>query len=193
MPVIDEKLNLVIEVGDAFVHATPIARDTFKAFHRILAATHADIFARGRAYAMVAPAIATMTLQDIGLRQAKERGESGDGGVSVLLADIKRLSNVAVAHDGVWSCLPVDVAIQRGAFRQEEWEEVESAIVFFTCVWWMTIPRRSAIAVAQDMASAIGLSTTSLPPSEWMNSLPRSTPAEISPQEPAPRRLSIPS
>lgn len=184
MPRIDENLSLVVQVNDAaYVHATPISRTAFEAHFRLLASTHADLFGRGGNYARVAPLVATLTLKDVGKREAEDRGQQGDGGAASLLAEIRRLSTVAAATSKGWEFISVDAAIQRSVFGQEDWLEVESAIVFFTCLWWIS-HRRQAAETAKLLSSAIGLSTTPLPPSEWINSLPRSTPAETSPEAP---------
>jgi hypothetical protein len=181
---IDEKLNLVVSIerdgGSVYIHATPITREAFEAHFRLLAATHADLFGRGGAYAQVAPRVATLTLRDVGQREARQRGDDGgDGGSGTLLAEIKRLAMVAVPTPEGWQLLPVDAAVQRGSLDADDWREAESAIVFFTSVWWLT-PRRDAANAAKILAQAIGLSTTSSSPSEWIASLPSLTPAATS-------------
>jgi hypothetical protein len=191
---IDDRLNLIIPVergsSTVFIHSTPISRDAFEAHFRLIAATHADMFGRGGGYANVAPKVAALTLRDVGKQLALGAGEvdadgkpSSDGGASSLLAEIKRLSVVAYPAAEGWKIDPVDVAVQRSAIDDEEWRTAEAAIVFFTCLSWM-MARKEANAGVKLFASATGLRTSALPPSEWMNSLPKSTPEEPSQPQP---------
>ena len=186
---LDEQLNLVVPVdgasGVVFVHSTPISREAFEAHFKLLAATYADLFGRSESYATVAPRVAKLTLVEQGRKIASADGRAGeDGGAAALLEDVKRLTVVAGSTADGWSLLPVDAAIKKGLLEPEDWGEVESAIVFFTLVYWMT-GRRSRGETVRVMASAIGLSTTASPPSEWTSSLPRSTQEAASSEAPA--------
>jgi len=194
---IDANLNLVIPIErdgkTAFIHSTPISRYAFESHFRLLATTYADMFGRGGGYANVAPRVATLTLREVGGRLAAEAGDvdeegrpKGDGGADALLAEIKRQSIVAASFSDGWQMMPVDAALKREVLDEDDWREAEAALVFFTCLCWMT-PRKNAAQAVRLMASAIGLSTAALPPSEWMNSLPKSTPEESSaePQKPS--------
>lgn len=181
---LNDELKLVVaierEAGPIYIHHTPIRLEVFEHHFRLLAATHADMFGRGGAYANVAPRVAALTLRDIGKKEAERRGDDDDGGASALMNEIKRLSVVIAPHKGQWHVTTIDVGLGRKLLDEDEWREAESAIIFFTCVVWMT-SRKQAKNAAQVAATAIGLSTTSSSPEEWMRSLPTLTPAAATP------------
>lgn len=192
---LNDELNLVIEVaresGPVYVHHTPIRLEVFEHHFRLLAATHADMWGRGGSYANLAPRIAALTLRDVGKKEAAHSGNpDGDGGASLLLGEIKRQSVVIAPASGAWGITNVDVAISRDALAKDEWSEVESAIVFFTCAVWMT-SRTRAKEIATVVASGMGLSSTSLNAEDWMRSLPTSTSAEAT--HPKPGMSQVPS
>lgn len=200
MSQVNEDLNLVLpavvdvvthdeqtrEVTRLWAYHTPISRQVFEANYRVLSATKAAIFSKGGFYAMdVGPRVAALTLKDEGLKDAAARGsvdELGkpiDDATGALLAEIRRLTNILVPGSAGWDLLPVDAAIGQGHMTQDDWSEVEAAIVFFTCHCAMA---RRAEKAKQSRATASLLrgSITSLVPLEFAASLPGSTPVKTS-------------
>jgi hypothetical protein len=168
------------------VHAyhVPISKAVYEQNFRILAATRSALASKGQHYLMGSgPRIAALTLKDEGYKDAVVRGMIDDNGKIVdeetpaLLAEIKRLTSILCASPNGWDLLPVDVAIQQGKIDEEDWDEAESAIVFFTC--HVSMAKKSGRAKAADlMAGLLSGSTTSLPPMEFVGSLPKLTPVD---------------
>lgn len=178
---VNRALNLVVPVQrddvTIYFHSTPISRAVYEGNFRLIAAAHAEIFGSGGAYAMNGARIAALTLKDVGAARATESGREGDGGAAALLGEIRRLT-VAIAPNGVaWDTIPVDAAIAKGLIDQDEWSEVENAIVFFTLIWWMT-PVMNREATCQRIIGMLGLSITPLSPTEQIDSLRTSIIAE---------------
>lgn len=185
---IDDSLRFVLPFGDG-LHAyhTPISRAVYEGHYSTINATKAALASRGIHYQMGSgPRIAVLTLKDEGLREAADRdrieanGKMVDEKTQALLAEIKRLTNVLCPGPGGWDLLPVDTAINQQKFDIEEWEEVESAIVFFTA-HVLTCRKMTRAAVAKATASVLNGSITSFGPMEFAASLPTSTRAEPTP------------
>jgi len=182
---IDEKYRLVIPIGRDTdgsavlnVYSTPISKEVFEANYRILSATHVAMMNSGIARAaMVAPRTARLRLMDEGRREAAEQGETGDSGGSALLAEIKRLTLILVHNASGWDMLPVDAAIAQGHLDAEDWQEVESSLVFFMCSFYMA-PRRDRKVIAEVMAEILRGSITSSEPMEYVASSQKSTPTK---------------
>lgn len=178
----DLHLVLPLRIGEdgkphAFAYHTPISTQVFEANYRALAATKAALFAKGPRYAFeVGAQVAALHLRDEGRRDAEERldfdehGKPRDGGVEALLTDLRRLTMVAVAGHKGWEEVPMPVAMQRGAIDTDDARELEHALVFFTCVYYLT-PRGHRAATASVVASAAKGSITSLSPTDWIASL----------------------
>jgi len=154
---IDEELRLVLPLGDdRFCYHTPITEEVFRANFKILASTRASLFGRGLAYAAdVGPQIATLTLVDEGEQLARERHMEGDHGASALLSELKRLTTVLVPTDSGWKHEPVAKSLD-----EAEWREVESRVVFFTCLYALS-ERRNQEEAAQAGAGILGGRITS--------------------------------
>lgn len=177
------------ENGDvlAWAYHTPISTQVFEANYRVLAATKAALFAQGARYAFeVGAQIAGLRLRDEGRKDAAEQGNVGadgtpqDAAVPALLAEIQRLTMVALPGAAGWEATPVGVALQRGALDADDWREAESGIVFFTSLWHLTA-RAKRPQIGGMAASMQGGSLVSLPLTEWTASLPPLTPAGASP------------
>ncbi len=168
-----------IQTPTMWVYHTPISMEVFDANYRMIAAAKHAIFGKSVGYAMeTGPRIARLALLDAAKLDAAEHGSDEDSGIA-LLAELRRLTLVLAASERGFEPVPSDVAVQRSIIDKDEWLEVESAIVFFTCAYAMA--RRSGReAVARSMALLWGGSMTSLPPMEFVASLKTSTSAETS-------------
>lgn len=178
---INDKLNLVLpirfdEAGNATLYAyhTPISREVFELNWRMIGATYATIWDDPKyARSTAAVRIATLALKEAG------RTDDGLDLAGALLADIKRLTMVVAPTTTGFKPQMIDVAIGRNLITKDDYAEVESALVFFTCVYSMTAPSRQA-NLATALAPALRGSMSSLKASEFADSLPRSTVAETS-------------
>lgn len=175
----DAKKTISVDVPLLYVYHTPIGREAFDLYYRIIAGVKTAIFSKGISYAAdCGPRIAAQLLADVAKADALEWGidDLGPG----LRAELKRLSSVLVpdAKDGL-GFLPVDLALKNQAIDADEWREAEAAIVFFTSGYAMA-SRSEREAKGQACALVLGGSTTSLPPTEFLASLRTLTTAETS-------------
>lgn len=202
LPVVTDEVTKKVKGKDVTekvvrVHAyhTPISRATYEQNYRVLAATKSALASKGSHYLMGSgPRVASLTLKDEGTRDAADRGSFSEDGKVVdedtpaLLAEIKRLTTILCPGAHGWDMLPVDVAINQGKIDEEDWEECASALVFFTCHYSMAKKadrERTALAMAHFLSASI----TSSNATEFLGSLPNSTPAEHTTKT----RSSIPS
>lgn len=189
MTTVNDALNLVIPMGterddvSAYVYHTPISQEVFTANYRALSAAKSALAAKGLYYMMDSgPRVAALALRDEGLKDAAERGEidaegkPNDKRTLALLGEIKRLTMALVPDGAQWSMLPIDIALQQGKLDEEEWSEVESAIVFFTFHYAMC-KKASRPRIAKATASVLKGSITSSSAMEFVASLPTLMPA----------------
>ena len=157
---IDQRLNLVIPIerddgSTLFVHSAPIARATFEAHYKVLAAAHCQIF-HGLAGLRSSPRVAGLILRDVArelkLEEATERG---------LLAEIKRLTNVVIPTTDGNTVLPLDAAISRNMLDDDEVAEVDGYTSFFTVMSSMENRKKVTVAM-RYMGMFWGTQTTSL-------------------------------
>jgi hypothetical protein len=192
LPVVSERITKKVdnkekteEVVRIWAYHTPISKAVFDANYRILAATKSALSNRGAHYLMSAgPRIAALTLRDEGLRDAESRGRFDENGnvqddeTKAFFTEIKRLTNILCPSAAGWELLPVDAAISSGKIDTENWEELESTIIFFTCHYSMA-KKADRKRNAQSTASFLAGSITSLPPLEYaassLNSMPVAT------------------
>ncbi|VWD20846.1 hypothetical protein [Burkholderia contaminans] len=190
---INEAMNLVVPVVTdetgvrVWGYHTPISRQVFEANYRVLAATKASLMSKGAMYMMDSgPRIAGLTLLDEGLREAESRGRFSKDGKTVLdeatpalMAEIRRLTMVLVPGPGGWDLLPIESAVAAGKIDEEDQAEAESAIVFFTCICALA-SKSERKDQASRTATLLKGSITSLSPTEFSDSLPKSTPGATS-------------
>lgn len=188
---IDHKLNLVIPVerddgSTVYVHSAPIARQAFEAYFIEISRTFTAIMAGGHG-STSGPRIAALMLRKIAMDTGRWEGE---GGVEQgFMSEVRRLSNVVAPREGGWGLVPMQEAIDRKFFSEDDVSEVENALVFFTVASSM-LRRKELEGVLEAVCGLWGARTESLNCSEFAASLTKSTPAE-SPGEPA-TALSIP-
>jgi hypothetical protein len=185
---IDKNLNIVVPVehdsGTVYVHAMPIGREVFETFHLVIAKTFAAIYAEGLG-SLAAPKIAGMMLKTIATNLGQwEEVQAG------LVAEIRRLSNVAVLGPNGWVTVPLQDAVDKKFFDAEDAQDVDGILTFFIVASAM---HRRAVRRAEldGVASLWGAQISSLNCTEFAASLPTST-ATDSTGEKAPAS-SIPS
>jgi hypothetical protein len=173
---IDEKFRIVLPVRLAEdgtpllrLYHTPISREVFEANYRIIGATYSALMQPSARIG--APRIAALRLRDEGAIAARENGTTpADGGAVALLGEIKRLSVVLAPQGAQWAMVPVEAAIAQNIIDDEDWREVESALVFFTCLYTM-VTKQERGRMMEAVISVIGGSITSLQPMEFAASL----------------------
>ncbi len=174
---INTRLNLVIPVdtdaGTLFVHSVPISREVFEKYFLVISKAFAAIYQEGL-NVVAGPRIAMLMLK----RAAVERGEwdGPDGVQNGLVAEIRRLTNVAVPGEGGWKSYPMQDAIDRSILDADDVSEVEGAVAFFTCASAMH-KRDQLPAILGGMTSLWDARTTSLNFTDYLASLRTSTEA----------------
>jgi hypothetical protein len=191
----DVTKDVTEDVVRVYAFHSPVSREVFEANYRVLAATKSALASKGHHYLMSSgPRIAALTLKDEGRKDAAERGSfDKDGNIvdeetAAFFLELKRLTMVLCPGANGWEMLPVDTAISSGKIDSEDWEEAASSIIFFCCHYAMA-RKADRETTARATASVVGASITSSSITEFLASLPTSTPAE--PTRPA--ASSIPS
>jgi len=192
---IDDNLNMVLPVreDELYVYHTPISKEVFEINYKALAAVKGELASKGTAYQMLSgPSIAALAFKDeVRKSFADQMDASGaDRVIGAFFAELRRLSMVLVAGANGYDMKPVDAAIKSGALDEEDWEEVESSLVFFTCHYWLT-KRAQRASLANATASLLQGFVTSSSVSELGASLPKLTNAEAS-EKPGKAASSVP-
>lgn len=182
---IDRKtLHLVIPLereggAKVYVHSTPVDRAVYDRYWRAIETAYCDLMMgpmRGRAYRLAMRA----------LRQtAADDGMPADV-LSGLVEEIKRLTNVTAPTPQGWQTLPLTQAVAAGLLDEEEADQVENNIAFFTC-YWHTTDRVERARTQDGLAKALAAQMSPLDCTEHANSLRTSTEPEPSgPRAPQP-------
>lgn len=178
---IDKKLNLVVPVdtdsGTVYVHSTPISREVFETYYRVLGRAFADIF-RQRLEIVAGPRLAMLILRDVAREQGEDVLENVEKG---LIAEIHRLTNVAMPmKEGGWNTVPFQDVLDQKLLSEDDVAEVEGVITFFTLASAM-FRKKDLPTILNGMASLWGARVVSSTCSEYVASLPRSTEETTSP------------
>jgi hypothetical protein len=100
-----------------------------------------------------------------------------------LMAEIYRLTNVIAPGENGWETMPFDVAKKRGVLDDDAAAEAENCIVYFICA--SSIHLRAEMAVAMEGLNTLWSAQTTLSNvTEYMKSLPTSTPEENTGENP---------
>jgi hypothetical protein len=202
LPIATEKVTKKVDGKDVteeivklWAYHTPISREVWEQHFRVLSATKSALASKGSHYLTSSgPRIAALTLRDEGRKDAAARGSFDEHGkvrdddTDAFFAELQRLTMVLCPGQHGWDMLPVATAIAGGKIDSEDWEEVASSIVFFSCHYAMA-RKADRETTARGTAYVLDASITSLPPTEFVASLPNLT--QASPTTPV--RSSIPS
>lgn len=171
---INRKMNLVVPVdtdkGRIYIHSTPISKEVYRENFLVLGKVFAQVFGEGLGV-ISGPRVAYMMLEKI----AKDAGAwDGDRGVkNSIISEVIKNSKAIIPIEGKgWDDMPLDVAIDRGHVDPDD---VLSELIFFTCVFAINKPAQ-AIQVMGDVNTLWGSAITSQSSTDWMKSLPTSTP-----------------
>lgn len=183
MPIaIDRNLNFVIPIYDgenimAWVHSTPVGREVFETYFRVLGRTFSAIHGddADSLGATAGPRMAYLLLRDEAKKMDQWDGEAGvERG---LINEIKRLTNVALPGEKGWETMPYDDAVRNGKIGADDTAEVNNALVFFTVGWWV-YPKSRRIQALTGAARMWGGHSTSSNVTAFAAGLQTSTEAE---------------
>lgn len=197
---IDKKLNLIIPISDgtiqteidgklveqeniiAWVHSTPISKETFERYYLVISKTFSLIHSQGL-NAITGPRVAALALKEVAnsLPPKDDGAETfwdGPSGVQVgLMAEIGRLTNVFIFGQGEgWIQVPFSEAKSKGYLTGDDCSEVENALVFFTVASSM-YPKKHLDSILKVSTGIWGGQVSLLGCMEFKNSLPTSTTA----------------
>lgn len=176
---LDRRLNLVVPVeqdqGTIYVHAAPISSEVFERYFKVIARAYTSIFANNLT-SVSAPRVAFLLLKDAALEMGVWEGK--DGVESGLLAEIRRLANVALPRPGGgWEAMPYEDVRAQKLIDDADLAEVENLLVFFILI--------SAMSRKKDTSGMLGIVSvlweaqiTSSNCTEFLASLPTSKPPE---------------
>jgi hypothetical protein len=173
---IDEQLYLTIPVDrpdgtTIHVHAASIGREVFQRYWLTMAQAFNEIFQKQLFF--TGPRVAAMML-----RSKAEADGIWDGPMGVeagLMGEIRRLANVVVPAEGRgWTPIPYMDAVRDGVIDQEDAEEIDGLLSFFTLVSRLHV-RADRARMVRSVAAMWDASTSSLSLSAYANSLATST------------------
>lgn len=192
---INRKLNVVLppfitEKGLVHVYSSPISLVTFREHYRMLGRTFTEVQRLGYG-PITGPSLAGYVFRD----EAKSYGDEAHS--EMLINEVKRLSFVVYPDAGKgWQNMPFVESVKRNILTEEQSDEAENFLVYFTCASWIKLPSE---AIAMDSLRTLWQAQiTSSTVMEFMNSLPTSTPEENTgetavTQLPEKRPLSVPA
>jgi hypothetical protein len=191
---LNRKLNVVLppfttDKGLVHVYSSPISLASFRDHYRILGRTFTEIQRLGYG-PITGPSLASYVFRD----EAKVYGDEAHS--EMLLNEVKRLSYVIYSGEKGWANMPFVEAVKRGILTEEQGDEAENFLVYFTCASWIKLPSE---AIAMDSLRTLWQAQiTSSTVMEFMNSLPTSTPEDSTGETPPTplqekSRLSVPA
>jgi len=164
-----------------FAHSTPIAEETFIAYHRPLTMTYAQLDADGL---IRSGGIrnADLILKDVCERIGMWKDDPIEKRIGVergLLGEIRRLTNVFAPTAQKWEMVPLEDCVARDILSSQEAREVQAAAVFFCCSSH-GFPRQNLKTFLQLCSGRIGAHVTYSSATAFQSSLPTLTPDENS-------------
>jgi hypothetical protein len=169
---LNRKLNVVLppfttDKGQVYVYSTPIALPMFRDHYRMLGRTFTEIQRLGYG-PITGPSLASYVFRD----EAKAYGDEAHS--EMLLNEVKRLTFVVYPNDRGWANMPFVSSVKQGVLTEEQGDEAENFLVYFTCASWIKLPSEAiAMESLRTLWQAQIISSTVM---EFMNSLPTSTP-----------------
>jgi hypothetical protein len=191
---LNRKLNVVLppfttDKGLVYIYSSPITLPVFREHYRMLGRTFTEIQRLGYG-PITGPSLAGYVFKD----EAKAHNDEAHS--EMLLHEVKRLSYVVYPGATGWANMPFVEAVKRSILTEEQGDEAENFLVYFTCASWIKLPSE---AIAMESLHILWQAQiTSWTVMEFMNSLPTSTQEENT-GETAPiplqekQRLSVPA
>lgn len=136
---ITKNLNLVIPIdrddgSQLFLHSTPIASDVFKQYWLLAGQTMNALYTKG--VGLFAPRYACEMLHEVAKENAgpdPQRQAQEVDRAERFVAEIRRMTNVFLLGKSGWEMRPLDDAKSASLIDADEAEEIDGALVFFTC------------------------------------------------------------
>lgn len=171
--VIDRKLTLVIPVdtdkGEAIVRSSPVSAAFFRRHFLVISKTFARLHNEGLGIT-AAPRIAAMMLAHVEREQLGLSPDDEAAPASPIMAEIGRRTMVTFPGD---QSVPWDQVVSAKMLTEDDIEEVQNAIVFFTVASSM-YHRRDAEEMISGAARLWGARLESSTPTGSPNSSPTS-------------------
>jgi hypothetical protein len=192
---LNRKLNIVLKTegingNTIYIHSMPIGISVFKDNYLVISRTFTGIYTNGLG-PVTGPKVAKYMLLDqanqLDLKEHTERS---------LLLEIRRLTNALILGANGWETVPYSELVKRGMLDEESAEEAENILVYFMCA--SSVRLRTELDLTFNGLQLLwDAQTTSLNVTEFMRSLPTSTPAENTGENVTPLaakpRVSIPA
>ena len=160
---LNKKLNLVVNLDNVTIHSTPISKDVFERYYKVIGRAFNEITAN---FGVISgPRLAYLSLKDasqqIGGREYWEDVQNG------LINEIIRLSVAFVKTDAGWQQLP----LVNANVDEDDYDYFINSVVFFICVSTMHTAEiaKKMLQIAQNLG---WLEITSLACTEYKGSLP---------------------
>ena len=176
---INRRLNIVDEVTTSdgvtlYVHSTPVRREIWEQHYLLMTKAVARLYEEGLPPTMGAR-VALRLLRDVAKAMGNDVAEQLE---SMLLPEIARLTNVLVPDKerGGWKQLPFDMAIRDKLIDEDDADVIRNHLVFFTCASWVHTRAELRDMIYPMMSGALGAQIVSSTSTEFLNSLPTSTP-----------------
>jgi hypothetical protein len=140
MTIDNKRLNLVMEIwrkdkSKLFVHSKSLPTEVFEQYWQFAGPTLNALYTRD--FGLYAQRYAKRMLLTVARESGKTDLKRQEQAVQLVekgfLAEIRRLTNVFALADKGWKLIPFDDAIHDGILTEAEIDEVDNAIVFFTC------------------------------------------------------------
>lgn len=185
---IDKSLRLVFPVdtagsGRIHVYSLPIRREIFEDYHEELAAVFNRCFASGpQDLALTGPNVAFAALKKHAKARPVRDGNAWDakGGVrDGFINELVRLTSIAHATPTGWETLPLATARDREIVDDESEYEIMNSLVFFSAASTAG-PQELLSEMMPILTESRGWARTSSTLTEYLDSLPKSTPEETS-------------
>lgn len=184
---ISRRLNIVLppvetEKGLLYIHSQPVGRSVFDACYRPMARAMSTLISDGIG-PITGPSVAMLQL----LSEADLMGD-GDKVRNLLMSEIRRLTNCALVggdKPGSDNQLPYAVACQQKLLDEDQQSEVENILVYFTLASWVRIPAGLSSGMGlEGLQQLWNVQISSSTLTEYMRSLPTSTPDENTGEKP---------
>lgn len=169
---LNETLNLVVPLGDGrgTVHCPPLSREAFSQCWSLLAKTWSRLEADNLGIT-AGGAVAAHALAEI----AKQDGPDGEQLLRAFMADLRRhASYIGPMGDDGFGPVPLATALKKGWITEDEQDELENALVFFT-LGSRLLPRNRKALVFRLMHSLRDVAASSLTATEYAASKQNST------------------
>lgn len=173
---IDERLNLVAPIDRpdgsvVWLHAQPISVQAYDRYWFVLAKVFASIYGEGL-NTIAGPKIAHRLLRRLANEEDADDDKKPDGVFNGLMPEIRRMARVVAptAQTG-WDIIPFEEAAKKGIISEEDADEIEGLLVFFTVAWHLHKRGKERQAVMDLVARRLDASMSSQSLSAFANSL----------------------